>query len=638
MTTIANKLSEQEFNDLCFDHFPAVAKSFAEGQSRNGRVRSLIEYAENHKQLDQLERAIKEINPVALEEAIDLPNKASESGPSDVLVVAANAQGMTTLALEQEAAVIAKQLFVEKPKRDLRVFSRMATGAADLSGLLLAHDPMVVHFAGHGTPEGNLIFADETGGQQIVEAEELGELFQTVGGRVECVTLNSCWSAAQADALLSRGVPCVVGMTSRIDDESATQFSSGFYEALAYGRDYATAVELGRSKIRILGLPDREAPHFVTNDPRMFDPDIAISGLSLGTPRSQAGWPYIITDKAPVVEEGSGDAAVPKVKLFYGTNRKLKDPAKPSKGYGTERENKLNYGTCSVRVPKDHRKKGTLSSSFWWKLWTGIDDTVRLDNDSITPLKDDVFWQQAREQLKNAPTNEQDVLVFVHGFRVNFKDAAIRAAQISADMNFPGLTAFFSWPSLGRLIGYVADGATIEASEPLLTEFLTQILQESGGKKIHLIAHSMGNRGVLKVMENVIDQVRSKNPKAFGQILLAAPDVDVEVFQQNCAVYQQAALQTTLYASPRDWAVWASSIVNWHDRVGYHPPVTVFDGIDTVRVDKVDMDSIGHGYVGAAKDVMNDMDKAIRFQATPHDRGLEKRETEEGHEFWEILG
>jgi len=36
-------------------------------------------------------------------------------------------------------------------------------------------------------------------------------------------------------------------------------------------------------------------------------------------------------------------------------------------------------------------------------------------------------------------------------FEFPSKEAAIRAAQIGCDLKVPGITAFFSWPSKGRL-------------------------------------------------------------------------------------------------------------------------------------------------------------------------------------------
>lgn len=630
---IAEDLSEQEFNDLCFDFFPSVAANFAEGQTRGARVRLLIEFAEKHSETESLLAAVKRINKAAYDRFLASTSTIDPGeGPCDILVLAANPTATDSLSLDREAEIIADRIRSAGAKREIRVVARFATRPDQLSTLLLQCNPIIVHFAGHGTQNGDFVFENERREEAIVTAEELGRLIGSLKGRVECVMLNSCWSAERADQFV-KAVPCVVGMSTQIDDESALNFAAGFYEALSFGRDYATAVQLGRSKIGIHGLPNREVPCFLTNNVQTFEPD-AVSGLSNRTLRSGGRWPYTMGVTEPLDDEPS----VPTLKLWYGTNRKPIDTSMPSLTYGPERDNKLNYGTCLVQVPKAHRPKGKLRSSFWWRLRTGVDDSIRLDSDSIESLRDDSFWSSVSKELVSAPVNEKDILVFVHGFRVRFEDAALKAAQISADINFPGLTAFFSWPSRGKLVGYLADGETIKASEPYLAEFLTRTIQESGAEKVHVIAHSMGNRAVIEVMESVVQQVRAAHPIAFGQIILAAPDVDIDVFTRRCPIFRSAALQTTLYASPRDLAVWASSVVNWVDRAGYQPPIRTFDGIDTVRVERIDMDWLGHGYVGAAKDIVNDIDKAIRFNAKPKERGLELCDTDAGRTYWEIRG
>ena len=55
--------------------------------------------------------------------------------------------------------------------------------------------------------------------------------------------------------------------------------------------------------------------------------------------------------------------------------------------------------------------------------------------------------------------------------------------------------AFYSWPSQGTLQGYPADEASIDASQGVITELLIDVAQRSGASRVHLIAHSMGNRG-----------------------------------------------------------------------------------------------------------------------------------------------
>src|SRR5581483_6861193 len=133
--------------------------------------------------------------------------------------------------------------------------------------------------------------------------------------------------------------------------------------------------------------------------------------------------------------------------------------------------------------------------------------------------------------LEALPTDEQIAVVYIHGYNVSFEKAALRAAQIGFDLSIKGIMAFFSWPSLGKLSGYPADEAAIEASESAITEFMIDVAQKSGARTVHVIAHSMGNRGVLRAVNRIVMEAQQRSGVRFGQFILAAPDVDSNVFR-----------------------------------------------------------------------------------------------------------
>jgi hypothetical protein len=62
------------------------------------------------------------------------------------------------------------------------------------------------------------------------------------------VVLNACRTEGQAIAIHG-SVTCVVGMSQKMGDLSARQFSIGFYDAVFDGDDYRRAFELGKSAI-----------------------------------------------------------------------------------------------------------------------------------------------------------------------------------------------------------------------------------------------------------------------------------------------------------------------------------------------------------------------------------------------------
>lgn len=118
--------------------------------------------------------------------------------------------------------------------------------------------------------------------------------------------------------------------------------------------------------------------------------------------------------------------------------------------------------------------------------------------------------------------------------------------------------AFFSWPSQGTLDGYTADEASIEASEDIIAEFLVEFAAKSGASRVHIIAHSMGNRGLLRAVNRIVSVAQQRSQKQFDQIVLAAADVDAELFRKLSGAYTTLARRTTLYVSSRDRAVEAS--------------------------------------------------------------------------------
>jgi esterase/lipase superfamily enzyme len=126
---------------------------------------------------------------------------------------------------------------------------------------------------------------------------------------------------------------------------------------------------------------------------------------------------------------------------------------------------------------------------------------------------------------------------------------------VSFDLKLPGATALFSWPSRGRVTAYPADEASIEASERPITDFLLDFAASCGAERVHVIAHSMGNRSLLRALQRIAATAESRGKLKFGQVFLAAPDVDRDLFLDLARLYPEHAERTTLYASNADLAV-----------------------------------------------------------------------------------
>lgn len=106
------------------------------------------------------------------------------------------------------------------------------------------------------------------------------------------------------------------------------------------------------------------------------------------------------------------------------------------------------------------------------------------------------------------------------GERPGFRQAASTQAAKSP----------FSWPSAATTSGYYHDEEAVQFSEAAFDQFLDD-LGKSGATNIILVAHSMGNRLVTKVLSDRAS--RGKPTPNLHELLLAAPDINAEVFREQ---------------------------------------------------------------------------------------------------------
>jgi esterase/lipase superfamily enzyme len=329
-------------------------------------------------------------------------------------------------------------------------------------------------------------------------------------------------------------------------------------------------------------------------------------------------------DAPPRMRSARGDDSCPSefsgtcYPVWFGTNRRPLDPADPGKGFGAEVDERIHFGKRIVRIPSSH-KVGELGSPLWKRLLLQVDDRITVDPARV--LARDAFERDVRRFLAGLEASDRNVLVYIHGFNTGFDDAARRAAQLGFDLKVPGITVLYSWPSRGSVSGYLADLSAIEASEAQIADFLIAVSTLADRGKVHIIAHSMGNRGLLRALHRATAQAALRAGTRFGQIFLSAPDISVAAFRQLAGVYPQVAERTTLYVADQDRALAA---LEWFteggSRVGGSPPVLVLPGIDTVRVRDNSLFRLGHSYFAEEPDVLRDIRAQLYWREGPERR------------------
>ncbi|MDP3897195.1 MAG: alpha/beta hydrolase [Mesorhizobium sp.] len=325
------------------------------------------------------------------------------------------------------------------------------------------------------------------------------------------------------------------------------------------------------------------------------------------------------------------DKGYKEVKIYYATDRERSGSELPVDFY-TGRRGKLELGTATVSIPLGHRP-GQIEAPSIWSFDFRPDPQRHIVLAKVTPQADEAVFAEMREQM--AGTEGKEAFVFVHGFNVPFHEAAMRTAQMAYDMNFEGLPILFSWPSRASVLSYIADTAVVNLSGRRLSKFLEDVVAKSGATRIHLIAHSMGNRALTDALE--LFALRHKGePAAFDQVLFTAPDLDAGLFAEMMHTIRPAANRITLYASNRDWALAVSRQIHGDS------PRAGQGGEGIVRlaeVDSIDMTSIGedmlaHSYYANNPSALTDILSLFWRDAPPEQRCGMTREAGEKGDYW----
>lgn len=314
---------------------------------------------------------------------------------------------------------------------------------------------------------------------------------------------------------------------------------------------------------------------------------------------------------------GSVQTEGQQVVVWFGTNRH-----RDARGqFPGERADKVTHGRCRVFVPED-RAVGSLGRGLFGRIFKG-DNRVKLQGIDI--LAERQFWSSLANEVAALSASDQQGLIFLHGYNTKFEDAARRTAQLKVDLAHKGPAGFFSWPSLGYGAGYAGDEAAIEGSESAIRDFLVDFAKRSGASAVHIIAHSMGNRGLLRAMDAIANAAASAAPVRFGQVFLAAPDVDAQLFRNLAAAYGRLSIRATLYVTNNDEAIGLSRRLHRFARVGLTPPVAVVPGIDTIDASHVNLGLLGHSYAAEMRPVLSDIHRLIQGDTAPDQRfGLRK--------------
>lgn len=359
--------------------------------------------------------------------------------------------------------------------------------------------------------------------------------------------------------------------------------------------------------------------------------------------------PEFGTDCRQLVNEAALNSKVDCVRVWYGTNRRLStgdaqltsDTTDVQEALGENGE-ELRLGRADVWLPKLIEQGGSRVIGETPHAQGAAPRDADRQADfvfltRITTSGKETFTSTLQEAVYGDGTDA--VLLFVHGFNVEFDEALVRTAQLSQDLSRDetykvGVPVLYSWPSAGALSleDYRGDRDRSLGAAPYLEEFLDLLTEDIDVERINIIAHSMGNRVLTQALEDYArDYLERHNRDDLEfRILLVAADVERDIFDAANGVFDNLDANVTIYTSDTDRALHVSSFVNEEGRKRLgdtdknRPYIRRSQNYQTIDATAVttELFGIGHNYYSDNPTILWDMMCTIG-ETGPDQRALE---------------
>jgi len=329
----------------------------------------------------------------------------------------------------------------------------------------------------------------------------------------------------------------------------------------------------------------------------------------------------------------ASDAKWDVVPVFYGTDRNREREDATRVLYGADRAKRLELGRALVTVPKVHETP-QIERPWVYKLpFTSVtiyqeaeDPEKHFTLRRVQSMTRSQLLAIVRERLRNSASFKDHALVFVHGFNTSFDFALYRSAQIAYDLKFDGAPFVYSWPSQGKVLSYSYDRESAQQAEPYLEDFMKMVVNETGAKVVSVIAHSMGNQVLLPVLRDLKQQMPAG--VQLSQVILAAPDVDRDGFENLAREIKGVSKGITLYAHANDRALDISKQF-WGGipRAGDVPaggPIILPGIMDTIDVTETSTEifNLHHSGYAENKALLNDIQLLLQTGERPPEKRI----------------
>ena len=147
----------------------------------------------------------------------------------------------------------------------------------------------------------------------------------------------------------------------------------------------------------------------------------------------------------------------------------------------------------------------------------------------------------------------------------------------------------FTWASRGKATAYVYDLNSATAARDGL-EHTLRLLLASNAEEVNVLAHSMGNWVTVEAFRQIKISGDLDHASKIGYIILAAPDIDIDVFKSQMRRFGKPRKPFYVVLSQDDRALFLSrTIAGGVTRVGDNPDVGELAALGATVIDLTDV-------------------------------------------------
>jgi esterase/lipase superfamily enzyme len=225
-------------------------------------------------------------------------------------------------------------------------------------------------------------------------------------------------------------------------------------------------------------------------------------------------------------------------------------------------------------------------------------------------MDEEEFYGELAAHVSGRIGVSRDILLYVHGFNTSHDEARFRLAQVVADGGFSGVATLFSWNSRGGLFNYESDKEAATVSRDALEKVLLSLAKTPGVGRVHILAHSMGAWLTMETLRGVALSGHADLDGRLGEVMLANPDIDLNVFRQQLSRVDPHRVSTFVAHNDRALSL-SSRIAGARPRLGAMDPSKPEEkaeldrlGVAVHDISSFSTDFVGHGAFAEAPDVV----------------------------------